>query len=613
MAQQRNRKDPETVPSDVAAETFTLGAALISNAAADTVLAMLQADDYFNTTNRACFQAIGELRGAGNPVDIFSVQEPLGRRLGIAVGELRTYVHQLTEAVPTAAHVEFYARRVKQTANRRRILSGLRDATMLTLDTEDDEEAALRASEMIHAVTARFQRKAPKAITARELQVKELPPIHYVVDRYFPQGLILFHSRPKVGKTRLADVLALSVASGGRFLGHINVSQAGVLCLFLEDTEQSLQERLNQYLGEEAAPDGLEFFFTWKRIDQGGYADLDAYLQAHPSTKLVIVDTLQMVRPARGSQGDIYAEDVAALRQLKDLADLHSACLVVLHHSKKGSADEDLVDSAGGTSGNTGSADTIMRLRRVPGSDEAVLEGRGRKVRDFSLALRMDEVTGWQLLGDAQDVAQTSEGKEILELLKGEPMRPQDIAAELGISRNAIQQRLRRMALKGMIQRSRGGWYTLRSDDVTGVSGISAQTGGTVGTRNRVTIDQRSDLLGTDDPDPSLFDTAPSDGVTGVIPVTPVTGLTPLTSVTEKTNGFHPPGELPADLELEPDAEEPELRRNAFNLAYARGFPRLELGDNQEARKGEEEWRHFCRAAFPKWLGRALQMMGGEP
>lgn len=601
--------EPETVPSDIAAETACLGSALISTKAVDAIMGRLKADDFFNSTNRACFQAMGELRGNGHPVDILTLEDPLRKRLGIEIGEVRKYISDLENCVPTAAHVEFYAQRVLKAANKRRILAALRNATMLTLDTDDDEEAAARASEMIHAVTARFQRKAPEAITARELQAKELPPIHFVVDRYFPQGLVLFHSRPKAGKTRLADVLALSVASGGRFLGAIPVDKAEVLCLFLEDTEQTFQERLHKYQGEEPAPETLRLFFQWKRMDQGGYADLDAYLQANPETRLVLIDTLQMVRPARGTQGDIYAEDVAALRQLKDLADLHSCCFVVLHHSKKGSADEDLVDSAGGTSGNTGSADTIMRLRRIPGSDEAVLEGRGRKVRDFSLALKMDEIAGWQLLGDAQDVSQTNEGREILELLRGEPMRPQDIAGELGINRNAVQQRLRRMATKGMIQRSRGGWYSLKTDDVSGVSGISPQSGGGGGTRNRVTFDPRSDFPDEDIDLTHLFTQEPTDRVSPDSPLTPVTEVTPLTPVTHPNgNGYHPPDELPEELALEPDDDVPELRHNAFRLAWTKGFPATAaLGLDG----GESEWRHACRAWNADLIRDLITSLGG--
>jgi RecA-family ATPase len=56
-----------------------------------------------------------------------------------------------------------------------------------------------------------------------------------------PEGCILLAGPPKVGKSWLTLGLGLSVASGGKALGRIDVTAGQVLYLALEDTPRRLK------------------------------------------------------------------------------------------------------------------------------------------------------------------------------------------------------------------------------------------------------------------------------------------------------------------------------------------------------------------------------------
>ena len=57
-------------------------------------------------------------------------------------------------------------------------------------------------------------------VDVSELQDKTLPPMKWLIDDLLPVGgVVMLSAKPKMGKSFLAIQLALSVASGGEFLG----------------------------------------------------------------------------------------------------------------------------------------------------------------------------------------------------------------------------------------------------------------------------------------------------------------------------------------------------------------------------------------------------------
>ncbi|MDD6239457.1 MAG: AAA family ATPase, partial [Oscillospiraceae bacterium] len=116
------------------------------------------------------------------------------------------------------------------------------------------------------------------------------PPI---VEGLLWPGTYLFVGAPKVGKSFLVAQIAYHVSTGEE-LWDIPVQKGTVLYLALEDDYRRLQTRLYRMFGTEST-EKLHFAVCAKHIDEGLEGQLQKFVQEHPDTKLVIIDTLQKV------------------------------------------------------------------------------------------------------------------------------------------------------------------------------------------------------------------------------------------------------------------------------------------------------------------------------
>jgi len=87
----------------------------------------------------------------------------------------------------------------------------------------------------------------------------------------------------------------------------------------LEDTEKRLQERLFRMYGTDSA-ENLHFTIWAKQLGSGLDEQLQRFVNEHPDTKLIIIDTLQKVREAGGDKFS-YANDYEIVGKLKRFAD----------------------------------------------------------------------------------------------------------------------------------------------------------------------------------------------------------------------------------------------------------------------------------------------------
>ena len=109
----------------------------------------------------------------------------------------------------------------------------------------------------------------------------------------------------------------------------------------------------------------------------------------------------------------------------------------MVHHLRKETAGDPL-ESVSGTAGITGSADTILVLKREPKDNLGLLYVRGRDVPEAEIAMQFDENTGkWLRLTGADDYRRSKERNAIIRALIdfGEPMTPAEIAAAIGKTR----------------------------------------------------------------------------------------------------------------------------------------------------------------------------------
>lgn len=308
-----------------------------------------------------------------------------------------------------------------------------------------------------HPIEGQHKGRLP-AISAKALQTMEFPELRWAATGLLPQGLIVLAGKPKLGKSWLALGLSISVARGGNALGspEYPCTQGEALYVGLEDTPQRFKNRLGIILQGQFWPDGLYVLDQIRRMDQGGFEELEEWLDQHPNCRLVVIDTLaRFRRPARPGQ-NVYDADYAVMSEIQAFAAKRNITMILVTHVRKDEAG-DVFDSVTGSTGITGAADASLVLKRYRGENEATLHITGRDIEETSLALAFAEGV-WTLLGDALTHSLSKARQEIIdELLNSdEAMTPTDLAKALGKNSNAIKKLLCSMFKDGQVTRESG-------------------------------------------------------------------------------------------------------------------------------------------------------------
>ena len=181
-----------------------------------------------------------------------------------------------------------------------------------------------------------------------------------IIEGLLRQGMYLFVGAPKVGKSYLMAQIAYHVSTGTPLWGY-PVRKGTVLYLALEDDYGRLQERMYRMFGT-TENENLFFCISAKPMGSGLDDQLKRFIQEHPDTSLVIVDTLQKVRETDGEKYS-YASDYQMITRFKTFADLFDICFMVVHHTRKQKAD-DSFDMISGTNGLLGAADGAFLLQK---------------------------------------------------------------------------------------------------------------------------------------------------------------------------------------------------------------------------------------------------------
>ena len=233
-------------------------------------------------------------------------------------------------------------------------------------------------------------------IDGETLMSKPLQPLDFVVDTLLSQGLHILAGSPKVGKSWLALWLAVTVAKGESVWG-MQVKQGTTLYLCLEDSRFRIQNRLFDVT--EDAPDSVHFCTESRILGDGLTEQLELFLNEHPDTVLVIIDTLQMIRGT--TYDNTYANDYRDLSVLKRLADANGIAILLIHHLRKEKAD-DVFNRISGTTAISGAVDSSFTLvEKQRGSSRAKLSCIGRDIEYRELELRRNTDNVWEVTADS--------------------------------------------------------------------------------------------------------------------------------------------------------------------------------------------------------------------
>ena len=344
-------------PQSVDAEESVLGAILLDNTAIDRVVGTLQADDFYRETHRKIFRAMQVLADKSEPADLVTLGDLLRSRGELAdVGGV-AYLAELTERVPTAANVAYYARMVRDKAVLRNLIATATSIAERGYSGSDVKTLLDRAEQEIFALSEREVRPAfvrldgllsstfdtIERLYEQKQSVTGVPTGFVDFDRLTaglqPSDLIIVAGRPSMGKTALcmniAENAALRADAGVAIFSlemskeqlamrmlcsqaHVDLSRVRTGHLNDEEFNHLAKAAANLseakiFIDDTPALTVLELRAKARRLSRDQSANL----------KLVIVDYLQLMRSSEGK--DSREQEISEIsRSLKALAkELH--------------------------------------------------------------------------------------------------------------------------------------------------------------------------------------------------------------------------------------------------------------------------------------------------
>jgi replicative DNA helicase len=218
-------------PHSQEAEESVLGAMLLDKDAVIAVAEFLSPEDFYDERLKDIYEACLDLYENRTPIDVLTVTDRLKKRKTLKNIGSSSFLADLANKVPTAAHVEHYGRIVKDTATKRALMS----AAGRLVESSMDE--GITASELMDSAESQIfslsQKNSSKSFTAVKTALAEsfdrLDELHKQGEgmRGVPTGftdldnalagmqksnLLILAARPGVGKTSLATNIAQYVA-----------------------------------------------------------------------------------------------------------------------------------------------------------------------------------------------------------------------------------------------------------------------------------------------------------------------------------------------------------------------------------------------------------------
>lgn len=343
----------KALPADITAERATLGSILLDRDAVIPVAPWLFAEYFYIDKHAAIYDAQLACYNRRVPPDIVNVTDELRRQDRLdAIGGVG-YLLDVSNSVPTAVHVEYYARIVERTALLRRLITAGGRIAALGYDETEDLEATLdKAETELFAVS---QRRANEGFVH----------IGQVVDSFFDHvtqmqekggevvglktgfndfdkltgglqrsDLLILAARPATGKTSLALNIAYHAAlheeatvaifslemSRDQLMQRILATHTGVDMQKLR-TGQIRDSDLQTITEALGVLSSMPIYID----DTPGVTSMDVRskcrrLQAETGIDLIIIDYLQLMQGGSKRDGNRVQEISEISRGLKALA-----------------------------------------------------------------------------------------------------------------------------------------------------------------------------------------------------------------------------------------------------------------------------------------------------
>ena len=389
-APQTKRPPPQSVdniPHDHEAEVCVLGSMILDGDVVPDVVAIVQADHFFEQRHRAIFVAILDLYQATGVVDVVQLKVKLKSAKQLAeVGGIE-YLAEVASSVPSAASATHYAQIVRDKALLRDLIEAGEGITKRGYESGANPAEQVVSAEAAIVTIARDAAKGTgpplRCVRMSDVQAED---VEMLWPGRIPLGkLAILAGVPGTGKTMLACDMAARVTTGRAWPDdHDTPNPVGdVLLLSCEDgLADTIRPRLDH---AEANADRIIAIQGANEPQDGGIRPFDAVrdlrhldelITTIGNVRLVIVDPLSVFI---GPSVDTHRENEtrAALSPLADLAQRHQVAVLALMHLSKSKA-QTALDRVLGSVAFTAVARAVWMLTRDPDDRETVLLACGK-------------------------------------------------------------------------------------------------------------------------------------------------------------------------------------------------------------------------------------------
>lgn len=241
-------------PQNTEAEASLLGAILIDAEAVVKIADTVSPADFYDERHRRIYEAILQLYEKHSPIDVLTLANQLKATGFLDMVGGAAYLTELTNFVPTAAHVEQYAEIVSQKALRRRLIKASQDIVGLGYDEAKSLQELIEEaeSELFQVSQKHIKQDVSSIETILSESFDRLDELHKDKGkiRGLPTGfkdlddvlaglqrsdLFILAARPSMGKSAFALNLAHNIAVS---------ADTAVLMFSLEMSKEQLVDRL---------------------------------------------------------------------------------------------------------------------------------------------------------------------------------------------------------------------------------------------------------------------------------------------------------------------------------------------------------------------------------
>ena len=354
------REDLILQPHAEDAEQAVLSAMMMDAWAIEQAISRLDSSAFYSERHRRIFLAIAAISERKSVVDPLILSEELSRRGQLEAVGGKDYIGYLVDAAPTAANVEYHAGIVVDAYHRRLLGERLKD------DLHSTRTGDRNAIEIVQELQSALDRLAASPreggmALLSDIAILDLPPIEFLIDAILPAGGTgTLFGAPGLGKSFVALDLALCVASGKPFFGHI-VKRCPVVFVAAEGAA-GLPNRVNAWRQHHGYEDTGELgvYFATEPVQLLEGRSVSVFLSAirklgEPRPGLIIMDTLArcMAGGDENSTRDMGMTIAAVDRIRRDTG----AAVLLIHHTRK---DGDLER---GSSALRGAMDAMLWLK----------------------------------------------------------------------------------------------------------------------------------------------------------------------------------------------------------------------------------------------------------